>query len=380
MQQSSEVSTVRKMDQAVYCNNTLFNFTEQQLATNTAISAVLQSTATLSCLCVIVFILCTRLYQKFSYRLIIYLMLADALFSLTAMLQRAPITYIDDQGVAVKVGWEGACSALAYIYQMMESAKLTIITWIVLYLFVIAVWKIQLNSPRHEVVGLVITLAVPLFKDWLPFCWNMYGLTGMWCWIRIVDDNCHPQYGLAIGLMFAVEYVPVLLISVFTAVTFVTILVRLYKDSAKAEISWRGVSDTSALKAGLPLIAFPILYMLIFLFRIGHRVYFTVVVEQPTTPFTTFWMMNTIAVGLAALIVPTTFACHPNTFKKLCTCITGNKTGRRLSSFYRRESWTASKEILGSSESDPFLSSKESNERDSLIYKSILSSTVPSIS
>lgn len=308
-----------------------------------------------------------------------YLMLADALFSVTAMLELGPITYTYTQGVSVRKGWDSACSIVAYVSQMMESAKLVIIAWIVFYLFVIAVWKIQLNSPRHEVAGLLTTLAVPLLKDWLPFCWNMYGLTGMWCWIRVVDDNCNPQYGLAIGLMFAVEYGPVLLISVFTAVAFVTILVRLFKDSAKAEISWRGVSDTSTLKAGLPLIAFPILYMLIFLFRIGHRLYFTAVLEYTTSPFTTFWTIDTIAVGLAALIVPTAFACHPNTLKKLCTCVAASKSGRRLSSIYRRESWNASKEILGSSESDPFLSSKELNERDSLIYKSILSSTVPSV-
>ncbi len=364
---------------AVYCNNTLFNFTNQDFTTNTTILVMLQSMAILSCLFVVIFILCTRLHQQFSYRLIIYLMLADTLFSLTAMLEIGPVSFTDDRGISVREGWESACSIVAYICQMMESAKLVIVTWIVFYLFVIAVWKTQLDSARHEVTGLLITLLVPLLKDWLPFCWNMYGLTGMWCWIRIVDDNCDPQYGLAIGLMFVVEYGPVLLISVFTGVAFVTVLIRLYKDSAKAEISWRGVYDTSTLKAGLPLLAFPILYMLIFLFRIGHRFYFTIVLEHSTSPFTTFWLIHTITVGLAALIVPTTFACHPNTVKKLCTCVVSSKNGRRLSSFYRRESWTISKEILGSSESDPFLSSKESNERDSLIYKSILSSTTPSV-
>ncbi len=293
------------------------------------------------------------------------------------MLQFVPVTYIQDRGVGVRNGWEGACTAVAYISQMMESAKLTIVAWIVLYLFVMAVWKVQLNKLWHEVAGLMTTLVIPLLKDWLPLHWNMYGLTGMWCWIKLVDDNCDPKYGLAIGLMFAVEYGPVLLISMFTTVCFITMLVRLHKDAAKAEISWRGVSDTSTLKAGLPLITFPIMYMLIFLFRIGHRIYFTVKVMDTETPFTTFWLIHTITVGLAALIVPSTFACHPNTVRKLCACMS-NKTGRRSSSFYRRESWSVSKEILGSSEYDPFLS-KEYDERDSLIYKSILSSTTPNL-
>ncbi len=362
---------------AVYCNNSLFNFTQQQLSSNTAISVVLQSLATLSCLFVVCFILCTRLQHQFSYRLILYLMLIDAVYSLTVMLQIGPVIYIQDKGVSVRDGWEGACTSVAYINQMMESAKLTIVAWIVFYLFVMAVWKVQLNKLRHEVTGLMITLVIPLLKDWLPFYWNMYGLTGMWCWIKIVDDNCNPKYGLAVGLMFAVEYGPVLLISVFTAVCFITMLVRLHRDAAKAEISWRGVSDTSTLKAGLPLIAFPIMYMIIFLFRIGHRIYFTVNVLDTKTPFATFWLIHTIAVGLAALIVPSTFACHPNTVRKLCTCM-ANKNGRILSSIYRRESWSVSKEILGSSESDPFLS-KEYDERDSLIYKSILSSTTPNL-
>ena len=370
-----ELTTNYSFTNSGYC----FNFTATELTTNIAVTVLLHTLATFTCLFAAGFIIFTKLYQSHTYRLILYLMVATALYSITLMLEVVPVTHNGDI-VQVREGWDGACAGISYISQMMESAKLTIIAWIVLYLLILAVFKFQANKLRHEVFGLFVVILVPLVKDWLPFVWDMYGLSGMWCWIKLTDANCGANYTLGLGLMFAVEYGPLTVVSIFTTVSFMIILVTLRKKNDEARLTWRGVSDNSTLKAGLPLIAFPLLYVLIFLFRLTHRIYYAVQVANGNSPLTGLWLAHTIGMGIAAMTIPTGFLCYPSIRRRLCTRCT--KTDQRTkTNVYRHESLSFSKENtpLGTSgETDPFFPD-ETDQRDSLVYKSILSSVASSL-
>lgn len=371
-----DLATNSSYNNSGYC----FNFTATELATNIAVTIVLHLLASFTCLFASGFIIFTKLYQSFAYRLILYLMVATTLYSITLMLEVVPVTH-NGAIVQVREGWDAACAGISYISQMMESAKLTIISWIVLYLLVLAVFKFQASKLKHEVLGLFVVILVPLMKDWLPFVWKMYGLTGMWCWIKLTDANCGENYKLGLGLMFAVEYGPLTLVSIFTMVSFIIMIVTLRKKNGEAQLTWRGVSDNSTLKAGIPLIAFPLLYVLVFLFRMTHRIYYAVQIANGVSPLTGLWLAHTIGIGLAALTIPTGFLCYPSTRRRLCSRFS-KATNRTTTNIYRHESLSNSKDHttpLGTSgESDPFFPD-DKDPRDSLVYKSILSSVATSI-
>jgi len=372
-------TSLTSTDMASYCNDSLFNFTGEELDINKIVTGTLESLAILTSLFVVLFILCQKLYHHFVYRLTLYLMIANTLSSIAMIMESVPVTYTPDEGVGIRAQWEGACSAIAYISQMTQSVKLTIICWITLYLLILAMFKVQINKRKYEVCGLLVTLVVPVVKDWVPLAWDMYGLTGMWCWIRLLDIDCIEKYTLGILLMFIVEHGPVFIMTGFTIVTGVTILVKLYKDAAKARISTAGVTDTSTLKAGLPLLMFPLVYSLIFLFRSGYRIYYIAALETSDRPFTNFWIGHAGSMGVAAIIVPLGFTCYPNTLRALCKSCTRKPEDTRPQ--YLRESWSDSKELEDSTtETQPILQASR-QFRDSIIsnYQSVLTAEHPTI-
>ena len=295
-----------------------FNFSANDLTLNTVVTVSLHGTAIIACIVAIFFIIATRQHRIFVNRLILYLMVATSLWSLSIVAEVIPVTHRRHNiVVGAREGWEGTCATVGFVGQVIESAKILIVCWIVLYLLLLVVFKHNASKRRHEVAGVIVVVTVPLLADWIPFCWNWYGPSGLWCWIRLTDEKCqHLWKGLA--LMLAIEYVPVLLAITFTIVTFVSITVTFCRRARRTEIKWRWASVyQKGLAEAAALMAYPLVYSIIFLFRILHRTYYVVKITRSSPPDYRLWLAHSTALGIGGVLIPFLYILRPSNLKKL---------------------------------------------------------------
>ena len=116
-----------------------------------------------SCLTAIVLILVAKGHKAFIYRLLLY-MAVDGLLGCLALLA---YTFEGDYNVQFEI--LAATSLL--VYYMIDVYSF-LLCWLGLYLFSLAVFRVQLNKTKHEAIGLVTVLVTPLTFLWvLP--WKM---------------------------------------------------------------------------------------------------------------------------------------------------------------------------------------------------------------
>lgn len=357
-----------------YC----FNFTSAELVETTVVIAVLHVLAILACIVAMIFIFATKQHSYFVNRLVLYLVIASTFWSLGVIGEVIPVIH-DSHNSRVKVrdGWEGACAALGFITQVTESVKTLVVCWIVLYLFILVVFKYNASRLHHEAFGLIIVVIVPLMVDWLPFVWNSYGLSGLWCWIKLTDDHCNDKFD-GVGLILAIEYVPLLLASLFTLVCFLILLIVLCKRAHGAEMKWKwtsvynkGLAETSV------LMLYPCIYIIIFIFRFIHRTVYFFEIMKKSPPSYTLWLTSSTALGIGAIFVPLIYILRPSNLRKFYFCrrFVFKKKESSFGVVYRSNS-VISTEALTESEGGEFGDSARiiSNPRDSsLLYRSILS-------
>lgn len=356
-----------------YC----FNFTEQELSTNTGVTVTLHIVAILACIVAIVFIFATKQHQVFVNRLVLYLMLTSSLWSLAVISELIPVTHeATISGIKVRAGWEDTCAVVGFILQIVESAKILVVCWIVLYLLLLVVFKRNTSTKTHEVIGLIIVVFVPCLLDWVPFRWRRYGLSGMWCWIKLTDGDCESVWG-GLALMLAVEYVPVLLAVIFTLVSFACITVALCRRAHRAEIKWKWTSVyQKGLAEAAALMIYPTIYGVIFIFRVIHRTYYVIQINRIQSPDYTLWLAHSAALGIGGILVPLLYLLRPSNLKKFYVC---RKLLPRSSGVLYTRSSSFDHSTEAPSDGDRFVDSEKcmgSFRDSSLVYKSILNSNV----
>lgn len=367
----TNITNITSDNTTSYC----FNFTANELRTNTGVTVSLHMVAIVACVVAIVFIFATKQHQVFVNRLVLYLMLASSLWSLAVISELIPVTHEEDvSSIKVREGWEDTCAVVGFVLQLVESAKILVVCWIVLYLLLLVVFKRNASTRTHEVIGLLVVVSVPCLLDWIPFRWHRYGLSGMWCWIRLTDGDCDSVWG-GLLLMMAIEYVPVLLAVIFTVVSFTCITVALCRRAHRAEIKWKWHSVyQKGLEEAAALMVYPTIYGVIFVFRVIHRTYYVVQVNRVQPPNYTLWLAHSAALGIGGILVPLLYLLRPSNLKKFYLC---RKFFLRNSGvvYTRSSSFDCSTEAP--SDGDRFIDSEKclgSFRDSSLVYKSILNS------
>ena len=99
-------------------NETCFEFTKDQLKVIRILKSSIASLAIIACGLVVFLILHYKSFREFVYRLVLYLMIADILESLTNILEWLPVHSGEGDVVSVKTGWGGVCTAVAFINQI----------------------------------------------------------------------------------------------------------------------------------------------------------------------------------------------------------------------------------------------------------------------
>lgn len=289
-----------------------FEFSASQVQTVITTETILSSVAAVLCFMATLLIIFSKQHKRFVYRLVLYLMVAALFKSLLTIFQSVAL-YHSGKDVAVRNGLNGLCTALGFLNQTLVWAEKLIICWIILYLMVLLVLKQSVGAIKwqHEVCGLGIVVFIPLLVNWIPFVKNMYGLSGLWCWIKLTNGSCK-EYTLGLVYMLVLFYGPILLVIIFSFSSFIAIVIALCRKQKMGSQVYK-----RALKEAVPLVAYPFIYNIIYCVFIVSRVYYLVETSNGSKPLYPLWLAHALAGRAGALLPPLAFLLHPNTLKRL---------------------------------------------------------------
>ena len=293
-------------------NESCFEFTAEEV-NNVIIGKVIVSVvSSLACLLAITFIITFKEYHKFVQRLMLYLMITGFAYGVAIALEEVPVRHKDDD-VVVKKGQKGLCAAFGYISKTTSWIFYMVIFWITIYLFLLAVFKYSIKKRKHEICGIIISLALPLTLTWIPFIHNKYGLAGLWCWIKLTSEDCHHK---KLGFIYqsTLDYGPEALLLLFTSVSYVLIIIVLCKHRMSSTGGVQSSIYRQALKEALPLLAYPIIYGAIYILMVANPIYYALS-SSKNKPSYPLWQLHALAIPMRVLLPALAFLLHPNTLK-----------------------------------------------------------------
>ena len=232
------------------------------------------SSSSLACVLAIVFILASKVYKKFVYRLTLYLIIVALLEPVVSILDVLPV-YRNGTAVAVREGFEGFCSLVGFLSVVVTWMELLVICWIVLYLVMVLVFRHSANAikVKYEACGLAVVLLLPLVVTWVPFVYDMYGLSEETCWIKLSKNNTCDYDSIGLTFMFVFSYTPSFCGDIVTLVALCTILIVMCRRAMRQE---QGVGQRSVYQQGvkevLPLIFYLVVYLLLWTAMVTIRI------------------------------------------------------------------------------------------------------------
>lgn len=309
------------MNQSENC----FNFTEKEVVVAVATRATISSLAFVACAVVILLIITFKGYRQFMYRLIVYFMVSDLLQALAQVLVNAPVSYNKEQGIAsIREGWTTSCAVFGFMDQVSLWISNCVVIWIMLYLSS-RVYHLRnevttdsdtntsaVIGCRKEAAGILLVIVVPFTFNWVPFIWNMYGLSGLFCWIKQVDnDDCSNQT-MSLILTFSMCDGPILIILLCEFVCCLTITVVLCKKSYSAQADERVKERFKTAKREMIFVfILPLVYCSLFTLGMADRLYSITPGHSHTNPLFSLSIVHDIVSPARLLVTPIAFLCHP---------------------------------------------------------------------
>ena len=231
-----------------------------QLKTINTARSLAGAVCTLSVFSILIYTLIRKAFYTVLQRLFIYLVLAT-------VVQEALIAVSFEHQFQYP-GQDELCTAYGFIIQWSGVVMFNFALGIMLYLLYLVYAQVRgepfvrlAKSNRAkkmmECIYVLFILLFPLTYLWIPFLHNNYGLSGVSCWMRALDDNCT---NVADQLIFAYGvYEGVGLVAIFVTVTISIIYCRVayvYPDAKR--LIWRILSLTGFLIAYVVVISIPL--------------------------------------------------------------------------------------------------------------------------
>lgn len=313
-------------------------------------------------LLVIVFIIYSKKFKDFLYRLILYLTITDVVQAVAIIIISLPVTMPEEPAspVRIKPGWRLACTASGYISMASLWMGNFIIFWIVTYL----VWlgwclyrhvyrklerkgrgqNLSSKGMRRDinehpctikeiifVIGLFVIpfliATIPIFIDEGDGPGGMYGLSGLWCWMKTFDKSCGDLGNLPLGLELAFFYAPLMLI-VLLAILFIMVMFicccrgEVRKHEKSVALKQRHIKEI------LIMLACPLLYCSVCLVLSINRIYSTV--HESSRPNGPLWIAHAVADPIRIMLPPLALIINPYVWKDAgicsCQCCKGKQT------------------------------------------------------
>ena len=256
------------------CNNT---FSKEQID---QILIALSSTgmaSMLTCFTGVLMVIILKLYKKFAYRLAVYQVLAALFFSFTLSLELMALHYDSKSEFSRR-----ACEAVGFLTQYSTWVKLMFTACLTFHLFCLAVFF--KNFQKLEIVYILISVFSPLLHAWIPFINDSFGISGAWCWIRGWKNDCAKEkYTQGLIEQFALWYGPFFLVALIDSLAIILMVIVLMVRAFLEKRNRRSRSEPllarkrdqkrEALRQLMPLLIYPLLFLVLILFAMVDRVY-----------------------------------------------------------------------------------------------------------
>ena len=197
-----------------------------------------------------------------------------------------------------------------FFNQMMEWIFHGTMAWVIVYLTLMAVFKYQADKLKHEVSGLVVILLIPFIINRLPFVNKMYGLSGIWCWIKLSSGDCHSDHTLGVVYHFTLYYGP---FSIFVFCSYVACIAIVIVRYCKGRVA---IPHHQALKEALPLLAYPLIYNIFFTIMLASHVYHAIATVKDEDPIFPLLLAHAVVESLRVILAALAFLLHPNILKR----------------------------------------------------------------
>ena len=276
---------------------------------------IMSSVGFVLCTLAILFILVTKFYKRFVYRLVLYLLIAALLESLAFVSEEV---FLHNQGEQVVLRnstiARNFCVFSAYFSEIAVLGEDIVICWIMVYLLLIMCNYIT-NQPKHEIIGVAISIAVPFLICWVPFVKHRYGFSGLWCWIKLTnsEEDCAQNiYGLI--YMSTLYYGPMTVVAIFSLVSFLVIVVMVCRSGVREGL-WEA----------LPLVIYALIYDCLCGLDLANRIYYIFQLKDSSNPKPVFGLWLAVAVGdpVRTLFPSIAFFLHPGVWKRVCYMLWG---------------------------------------------------------
>ena len=275
----------------------------------------------LVCCLSILLIFVYKAYQRFVYRFVLYITIPALVDAIAITLESAPLK---NECGYIFVTDEILCVASGFLDQYSSWVIFLLISWITTHMFVLAVFNKNYKSRKCEAGAVLICYFVPVIISIIPFI-NfkndiMYGLSGVWCWIKVADNNCK-KYKEGTIEQFTLWYGPIMLI---TAINFIVMIVVILVLTTRTRSHQLQKIYKAALKETFPLLLYPIIFGAIYGLGVINRI-----VQAITNRNTSgLIVVHAFAASSICLFIPLAFLLHPYTLKKL-TCLDFRKVANQ---------------------------------------------------
>ena len=265
----------------------------------------------------------TKIYREdFVYRLLMYVMVVNSFQALCQVLHVIPVEMTSDDLLSIRngTGWSDVCAVFGFLDMVTSWMGNLVIIWMMLYALKLNCGFIHYHQPVEkckshtgEVVGICILFVSPFLFSWIPFVKDMYGVSGPWCWIKILNENgCHDDSNfqhLSLTFMVTMFYGPLFCISIFVVICMiVSIFLLLKRRHTEPKLPFQRTKT-------IILFTYALIYCLFWIFPMVNRIYTFFHFNSSDRPaYYPLWIVHAVA-DLSHILVP-----WPVFLGACCTC------------------------------------------------------------
>lgn len=274
----------------------------------TGIRSILSFISFFSILFIIALIVLFKKYAFFIQRLILYLCIGAATNAFVGGINVVGTIAHRNPSLAAYCVFIGFLDEYTGWWVLMAETIITIDVFIRVMLFK--------NTRRVEVLYVFLIFGFPILINWIPFTQSAYGGGGPWCWIRYTNDDCS-RFIFGMAMQFVIWYIPLYFLMAILTVLIVIVLVTLHRRKSR----WTGAFNPIASgaqermqKEAQPLIAYPIIFIVLNLILLINRIYN---VANPGRPNVVLWFISAFSYPLQGAIITMAYTLDPETRKKV---------------------------------------------------------------
>jgi len=264
-------------------------------------------------LAVVFFLLIFKKLHFFSQRLIFYLALSSILVNIGILLHRVDYEPQSSEFYDHFCQFGGYFSATTvWMLRMSISSIVVYITLRVLF---------KKDSARYEVVYVLAIFVFPLTFTWIPFLFDAYGRSGVWCWVVVLHQDTCERHTPGVILHFLLWSGPHFAFLVLLFIIYFILLVhQCYKrhkvrEQSGEESRRRRNSSSLVQHHDIPNLAiYPVLYFALNTLLSISTTY-TLYGRGKTT--LAAWYISAAALPLMGSLVTLCFCLDPDTRKRL---------------------------------------------------------------